>query len=509
MTDPYIEKILNADVYDVAAQTPLTQAPTLSERMGCDVRLKREDLQPIFSFKCRGAYNKMASLSDEERARGVVAASAGNHAQGVALAAQTLGVQATVVMPVTTPSIKVEAVRRRGAQVVLQGDTFDQASEFANRLVEERGATYLHPFDDPAVIAGQGTVGVEVTQQSPKPADYVFIPCGGGGLLSGMSVFLKHTWPDVKVIGVEPADAACALAARRAGERVTLPEVGLFADGCAVARVGQETHRVIEQYVDEIITATTDEMCAAVKDIFDDTRAIAEPAGALAIAGMKTYLSEHNVTGASVVAVLSGANTNFDRLRYISERTDIGERREAILSVTIPEVPGAFKAFCGTVGKRNITEFNYRGTDEQTARVFVGLTVAPQSDDVEDLVHKLESQGYSAVDLTDNEMAKLHVRHMIGGKMTLRESEERVFRVEFPERPGALMKFLDALGSDFNISMFHYRNHGAAYGRILVGFTDNDQDRSQLVARLDQVGFRYWEETENPAYQAYLKPLAL
>jgi threonine dehydratase len=337
----------------------------------------------------------------------------------------------------------------------------------------------------------------------------VFIPCGGGGLLSGMAVFLKNTWPDVKVIGVEPADAACALAARRAGERVTLSEVGLFADGCAVARVGLETHRVIEQYVDDIITATTDEMCAAVKDIFDDTRAIAEPAGALAIAGMKTYLSEHNVTGASVVAVLSGANTNFDRLRYISERTDIGERREAILSVTIPEVPGAFKAFCGTVGKRNITEFNYRGTDEQTARVFVGLTVAPQSDDVADLVGKLENQGYSAVDLTDNEMAKLHVRHMIGGKMTLRESEERVFRVEFPERPGALMKFLDALGSDFNISMFHYRNHGAAYGRILVGFTDRDHDRSKLTARLDQVGFRYWEETENPAYQAYLKPLAL
>ena len=324
-----------------------------------------------------------------------------------------------------------------------------------------------------------------------------------------MAVFLKNTWPDVKIIGVEPADAACALAARRAGDRVTLAEVGLFADGCAVARVGQETHRVIEQYVDDIITATTDEMCAAVKDIFDDTRAIAEPAGALAIAGMKTYLGEHSVTGASVVAVLSGANTNFDRLGYISERTDIGERREAILSVTIPEVPGAFKAFCGTVGKRNITEFNYRGTDEQTAKVFVGLTVAPQSDDVEDLVHKLESQGYSVVDLTDNEMAKLHVRHMIGGKMTLGDSEERVFRIEFPERPGALMKFLDALGSDFNISMFHYRNHGAADGRILVGFTDNDQDRSRLIARLDQVGFRYWEETENPAYQAFLKPLAL
>jgi threonine dehydratase len=509
MTDPYIEKILNADVYDVATQTPLTQAPALSERLGCDVRLKREDLQPIFSFKCRGAYNKMASLSDEERARGVVAASAGNHAQGVALAAQKLDVQATIVMPITTPSIKVEAVRRRGANVVLEGDAFDQASEFANRLVEERGATYLHPFDDPEVIAGQGTVAVEVTRQSPKPADYVFIPCGGGGLLSGMAVYLKHTWPDVKVIGVEPEDAACALAARQHRGRVTLSEVGLFADGCAVARVGEETHRVIEQYVDDIITATTDEMCAAVKDIFDDTRAIAEPAGALAIAGMKAYLSRHDLTGASVVAVLSGANTNFDRLRYISERTDIGERREAILSVTIPEVPGAFKAFCGVIGKRNITEFNYRGTDEQSAKVFVGLTVAPKSGDVHDLVQKLESRGYSAVDLTDNEMAKLHVRHMIGGKMTLTESDERVFRVEFPERPGALMKFLDALGSDFNISLFHYRNHGAAYGRILVGFTDSDQDRSKLTARLDQVGFRYWEETENPAYQAYLKPLAL
>jgi len=509
MTDPYIDKILNADVYDVASQTPLTYAPALSDRLGCDVRLKREDLQPIFSFKCRGAYNKMASLSDEERARGVVAASAGNHAQGVALAAQKLGVQATIVMPITTPSIKVDAVKRRGANVVLQGDAFDQASDHANRLVEERGATYLHPFDDPAVIAGQGTVGLEVTRQSSRPADYVFIPCGGGGLLSGMAVFLKHTWPDVKVIGVEPADAACALSARQAGKRVALSEVGLFADGCAVAQVGEETHRIIEQYVDDIVTATTDEMCAAVKDIFDDTRAIAEPAGALAIAGMKTYLSTHQVSDASVVAVLSGANTNFDRLRYISERTDIGERREAILSVTIPEVPGAFKAFCGTIGKRNITEFNYRGTDEQTARVFVGLTVAPQSDDVDELVQKLEGQGYSAADLTDNEMAKLHVRHMIGGKITLNETEERVFRVEFPERPGALMKFLDALGSDFNISMFHYRNHGAAYGRILVGFTDSDEGRSELTARLDQIGFRYWEETNNPAYQAYLKPLAL
>jgi threonine dehydratase len=509
MTDPYIDKILNANVYDVATKTPLTHAPSLSERLDCDVHLKREDLQPIFSFKCRGAYNKMSSLTDEERARGVVAASAGNHAQGVALAAQKLGVDATIVMPVTTPSIKVDAVKRRGANVVLQGDAFDQASEFASRLVAERGATYLHPFDDPDVIAGQGTVGLEVSRQLPSPADYVFIPCGGGGLLSGMAVFLKHVWPEVMVIGVEPADAACALAARQNSERVTLDSVGLFADGCAVARVGKETHRVIEQYVDDIITASTDEMCAAVKDIFEDTRAIAEPAGALAIAGMKTYLAEHDLTGKRVVAVLSGANTNFDRLRYISERTDIGERREAVLSVTIPEEPGAFRAFCRTIGKRNITEFNYRAGSDTDARVFVGLTVVPQSRDVSDLTGNLEHCGYSVVDLTDNEMAKLHVRHMIGGQLIANGSQEHVFRVEFPERPGALMTFLDALGSEFNISMFHYRNHGAAYGRILVGFTGAEGFGGRLIATLNGIGFRYWEETENPAYREYLKPVDL
>ena len=509
MTDPYIAKILCADVYDVATETPLTPAPLLSERLGCDVHLKREDLQPIFSFKCRGAYNKMVSLSDEQRARGVVAASAGNHAQGVALAAQRLGVDATIVMPITTPAIKVDAVKRRGANVVLMGDAFDQASEFASGLVAERGATYLHPFDDSEVIAGQGTVGVEITQQITTPADYVFIPCGGGGLLSGMAVFLKHAWPGVKVIGVEPADAACALAARQKGERVTLDEVGLFADGCAVARVGAETHRLIEQYVDDIITATTDEMCAAVKDIFDDTRAIAEPAGALAIAGMKTYLAANKVGNATVIAVLSGANTNFDRLRYISERTDIGERREAILSVTIPEEPGAFRAFCRVIGKRNITEFNYRSSDETSARVFVGVTVRPQTDDVSELTSRLLDHGYSAVDLTDNEMAKLHVRYMIGGKTTACDGIERIFRVEFPERPGALLMFLDALGADFNISLFHYRNHGAAYGRILVGVTGIGSNDRRLDNTLDSIGFRYWEETQNPAYDAYLKPLEL
>ena len=505
MTDPYIDNILSADVYDVATETPLTDAPSLSERLLCNVQLKREDLQPIFSFKCRGAYNKMRLLSAEQRARGVVAASAGNHAQGVALAAQKLGVDATIVMPLTTPSIKVDAVRRRGANVVLHGDAFDQASEFASTLVEERGATYLHPFDDPSVIAGQGTVGVEVAKQAVTPADYVFVPCGGGGLLSGMAVYLKHVWPETKIIGVEPADAACALAARKNGSRVTLDEVGLFADGCAVARIGEETHRVISQYVDEIITATTDEMCAAVKDIFDDTRAIAEPAGALAIAGMKSFLSEHALQGKSVIAVLSGANTNFDRLRYISERTDIGERREAVLSVTIPETPGAFRAFCGAIGKRNITEFNYRGANSSSANVFVGLTVAPMSNDVAELTTKLLAEGYQTLDLTDNEMAKVHVRYMIGGPQPGNDVTERVYRVEFPERPGALMKFLDALGDDFNISMFHYRNHGAAYGRILVGFSGDIAYSASLNETLDRVGFRYWEESDNPAYRAYLQ----
>ena len=508
MTDPYIDKILNANVYDVATKTPLTHAPSLSERLDCDVHLKREDLQPIFSFKCRGAYNKMSSLTDEERARGVVAASAGNHAQGVALAAQKLGVDATIVMPVTTPSIKVDAVKRRGANVVLQGDAFDQASEFASRLVAERGATYLHPFDDPDVIAGQGTVGLEVSRQLPSPADYVFIPCGGGGLLSGMAVFLKHVWPEVMVIGVEPADAACALAARQNSERVTLDSVGLFADGCAVARVGKETHRVIEQYVDDIITASTDEMCAAVKDIFEDTRAIAEPAGALAIAGMKTYLAEHDLTGKRVVAVLSGANTNFDRLRYISERTEIGERREAILSVTIPERAGAFRTFCSAIGKRNITEFNYRYEMSGEARVFVGLTVTPDDEGVFALQSVLERKGYRVLDMTDNETAKLHLRHMIGGRISRDITDEMVFRVEFPERPGALLKFLNLMRPGWNISLFHYRNQGADYGRILVGLQVPEKDDKAFDKFLSTLGYPWVEETLNPVYRMFLQQSA-
>ena len=365
MPQSYIKRILNARVYDVARETPLEQALLLSKRIGNEAWLKREDLQPVFSFKCRGAFNKLINLSDEARAKGVVAASAGNHAQGVALGAQKLGVKATIVMPLTTPAIKVDAVRSRGATVILFGDTFDEAATKARELVEEKGMTFLHPFDDPDVIAGQGTVAMEMARQAPAPFDYVFICCGGGGLLAGMAAYLRYVWPNTKIIGVEPEDAACAKAALEKQRRVTLKEVGLFADGCAVAQVGKETFRIIRETVDEIITVSTDEICAAVKDIFEDTRAIAEPAGALAVAGMKKYAEAHGITGASMAATVSGANTNFDRLRYISERTEIGEQREAVISVTIPEKPGAFKKFCATLGKRNITEFNYRYTDSE------------------------------------------------------------------------------------------------------------------------------------------------
>jgi len=504
MSESYIKRILNARVYDVARETPVDHAPLMSRRLGNEVWYKREDLQPIFSFKCRGAYNKMANMSPEALAKGVVAASAGNHAQGVALAAQKLGVKAKIVMPVTTPAIKVDAVRSRGATVVLYGDAFDEAADKAQELVERDGMTYLPPFDDPDVIAGQGTVAMEVARQCGKPLDYVFVPCGGGGLLAGMAAYFKYVWPDTKVIGVEPEDAACAQAALIKGRRVKLKEVGLFADGCAVQQVGKETFRVIRETVHDIITASTDEICAAVKDIFEDTRAIAEPAGALAIAGMKKYAAAHNLKGATMLAVVSGANTNFDRLRYISERTEIGERREAVISVTIPERAGAFKKFCSALGKRNITEFNYRYEDAEQARVFVGLTVTPNSDDLQKLCLRLADSGYAVSDFTDNETAKLHVRHMVGGRAPVSLADEMVFRVEFPERPGALLNFLNALGTDYSISMFHYRNHGAAYGRILVGLQVAAGKRAALRAAIASVGYRHWEETDNAAYQQYL-----
>jgi threonine dehydratase len=504
MTQPYIKRILNAQVYDVARETPLEPAPLLSARIGNQAFLKREDLQPVFSFKCRGAYNKMVHLDEAARSAGVVAASAGNHAQGVALAASKLDIKAKIVMPVTTPAIKVDAVKALGARVILHGDSFDEAALRAQTLVEEEGLTFIHPFDDPDVIAGQATVAVELVRQSHQPLDYVFVCCGGGGLLAGMATYLRYVWPNTRVIGVEPEDAACVKAALDQGKRVRLKEVGLFADGCAVAQTGKETFKLIRQSVDEVITVSTDEICAAVKDIFEDSRAIAEPAGALAVAGMKKYAAEHQVSGATMAATVSGANTNFDRLRYISERTEIGERREVVLSVTIPERPGAFKAFCNAIGRRNVTEFNYRYETAAEAKVFVGLTVMPGDSSLDALQAALRDQGYGVLDLTDNETAKLHLRHMVGGRLSEDIEDEVVFRVEFPERPGSLLRFLNALGKDYSISLFHYRNHGAAYGRILVGMQVPQGKRTALRKALDNLGYRFWEETDNPAYLEYL-----
>lgn len=504
MPESYIKRILDARVYDVARETPVHEASLLSSRFGNRIWLKREDLQPVFSFKLRGAYNKMHRLRPEQRERGVVAASAGNHAQGLAMAAQRMGVPATIVMPRTTPQIKVDAVRRRGARVILAGDSYDEASGQAHKLVEEQGLTYVHPFDDPDVIAGQGTVGMEIVRQHQEPLDAIFVPVGGGGLLAGVAAYVRYVWPQTRIVGVEPEDAACLKAALEKNRRVTLPEVGLFADGCAVAQVGKETFRVIRDTVDEVITASTDEMCAAIKDIFEDTRAIAEPAGALALAGLKKYVERESVQEQQLLAIVSGANTNFDRLRYISERTEIGEHREAIISVTIPERPGSFRTFCSALGKRNITEFNYRYTSTAQARVFVGLSVEPGGEDLVGVLSELAEHGYQSEDLTGSEMAKLHVRYMVGGRAPDEVDAEVVYRVEFPERPGALLKFLSGLGQRWNITLFHYRNHGAAYGRILVGMQVPPKERAAVRRLLKDIGYRFWEESENRAYRLYL-----
>jgi len=504
MPQSYIKRILDARVYDVARETPVDEALLMSRRLDNSVWLKREDLQPVFSFKLRGAYNKMNRLSEEERSRGVVAASAGNHAQGLAMAAQKMSVKAIIVMPRTTPRIKVDAVRNRGARVILHGDSFDEAAVHAQKLVDEKGLVYVHPFDDPDVIAGQGTIGMEIVRQHPQPLDALFVPVGGGGLLAGVAAYLKYVWPQTRIIGVEPEDAACLKLALDRGRRATLSEVGLFADGCAVAQVGKEPFRVIRETVDEVITASTDEMCAAIKDIFEDTRAIAEPAGALALAGLKKYVERTGVNGQQLLAIVSGANTNFDRLRYISERTEIGEHREAVVSVTIPEKPGSFRTFCSALGRRSITEFNYRYADSGSAQVFVGLSVAPGGDDLAKLLADLKQRDYATEDMTENEVAKLHIRYMVGGHAPVMVDDERVYRVEFPERPGALLKFLSGLGQRWNISMFHYRNHGAAYGRILVGVQMKKSERREFETILDKLNYPYWEETDNRAYQLYL-----
>ncbi len=502
MPHSYVKRILNARIYDLVVETPVDEAAQLSERLGNRVLLKREDLQPVFSFKLRGAYNKMLCLSPEQLAKGVVAASAGNHAQGLAMAAKKMGVKATIVMPNTTPQIKVNAVKARGARVVLHGDTYDEASDYAQNLVKEKGMTYVHPFDDPEVIAGQGTIAMEILRQVSGPLDAVFIPVGGGGLCAGMAAYIKYVRPEIKVIAVEPDDAACLAAAMEKGRRVRLKHVGIFADGTAVAQIGKETFRVLKDTVDDVITVNADEISAAIKDIFEDTRSICEPSGALGVAGLKKYVEKHGLQGQTLLAVDSGANINFDRLRYISERTEIGERREAILAVTIPEQPGSFKAFCTALSKRNITEFNYRMGDPDQAHIFVGVQVSGDEDRLQ-LVVDLCKKGYPLVDMTDNEMAKLHIRHMVGGR-AVGATDEVVYRFEFPERPGALMNFLNQLGGRWNISMFHYRNHGAAYGRVLVGMQVSQGEQKLITQFLDDLGYVWAEETDNPAYKFFL-----
>ena len=508
--EKYVKKILSSRVYDVAIETPLQRARNLSRRLDNEVMLKREDMQPVFSFKLRGAYNKMAELGEAERARGVIAASAGNHAQGVALAARELGIKAVIVMGRNTPSIKVDAVRDLGARVILHGDTYDDAADHAMGLVAKEGYVYVHPFDDADVIAGQGTVGMEIMNQHAGAPDVIFVPVGGGGLIAGIGVYVKYLSPGTRLIGVEAEGSASMTAALAAGRRVRLPfdELDLFADGASVAQVGKETFRIARDCIDGTVTVNTDEICAAIKDLFDDTRSIAEPAGALAVAGMKKYCVENGLSGSALVAVVSGANVNFDRLRHISERAEVGEQREVVLGVTIPEEKGSFRRFCRALGRHPVSEFNYRYAGEQDAHVFVGLQVG-DPDDRHALIDGLTQAGYPVSDMTDNEAAKLHVRHMVGGR-TSSEKQELLYRFEFPERPGALMRFLSVLGTGWNITMFHYRNHGAAWGRVLAGFevpagANLARERKRLAAYLKKIGYRYWEETDNPAYSLFLK----
>jgi len=505
MTQKYIEKILSARVYDVAIESPLETARRLSVRMDNQILLKREDLQPVFSFKLRGAYNKLYQLSRKSEVKGVVAASAGNHAQGLALAASKLGVKATIVMPKTTPKIKVDSVRSYGAKAVLVGDTFDEASVYANDLCEKEGLSYIHPYDDPDVIAGQGTVAVEILRQYTDDIDAIFIPVGGGGLIAGMATFIKYLRPEVRVIGVEAADSACFAAALEKNRRVVLNQVGLFADGVAVKQIGRETWRVARQVVDEVITVNTDEICAAIKDIFDDTRSITEPAGALAVAGIKKYVEENNVSKQTLIAINSGANMNFDRLRHVSERAELGEHREGLIGVTIPEEPGSFLRFCRLIGKKGITEFNYRYSDKRTAHVFAGIQLADGLTELEELVKKLTDKNYPVLSMSDNEMAKLHVRHMVGGHANKIENEV-LYRFQFPERPGALLDFLACIGKRWNISLFHYRNHGAAFGRVLVGLQVPVIERKDVKVFLDELGFSWWDESDNEAYKMFLGP---
>ena len=503
MADDYIERILKARVYDVAIQSPLEIAPRLSARLGNEILLKREDLQPVFSFKIRGAYNKIANLSESAARRGVICASAGNHAQGVALAARRRGVPAVIVMPLATPAIKVQAVINFGGEAVLHGDLYDAAYQHAVTLARERGMVYVHAFDDPDVIAGQGTIGMEILRQSSGDIDAIFIPVGGGGLAGGIAAFVKYLSPRTKIIGVEPEDAAAMYESLQAGTRVTLDRVGIFADGVAVKRVGEEGFALARKYMDEVVLVNTDEICSAIQDTFEDTRTIPEPSGALAVAGLKKYVARTGWQDKRLVAINSGANMNFDRLRHIAERADLGGGREALLAVEIPEERGSFLKFCSVLGARNITEFNYREQSRKRAKIFVGLNLTHGAAERAATVKLLSEAGYGVVDMTDNEMAKLHVRYMVGGHAEGLE-DEMLFRVEFPERPGALLKFLEAVGARWNISLFHYRNHGSDCGRVLAGIQVPRAERPELLDDLTALRYPFVEETANTAYRMFL-----
>ena len=507
MTTDYLQKILTARVYDVAVESPLEYAPTLSERMGNRIYLKREDIQSVFSFKLRGAYNKMANLTAAQLKRGVICASAGNHAQGVALGASRLGCRAVIVMPTTTPPVKIEAVKARGGEAVLFGDSYTDAYNHALTLEKKEKLTFVHPFDDPDVIAGQGTIGMEILRQHPGRIDAVFAAIGGGGLISGVAAFIKAVRPEIKVIGVQTTDSDAMARSIKAGRRVTLPDVGLFCDGTAVKLVGEETFRLTKKYVDDIIIVDTDAVCAAIKDVFQDTRSILEPSGAMAVAGAKEYierarLSKKPVTGQTLVSIACGANMNFDRLRFVAERAEVGEAREAVFAVTIPEERGSFKRFCALVGPRNVTEFNYRISDARIAHVFVGVQISSREES-DKIRRNFEKHGFRTLDLTHDELAKLHIRHLVGGKSALAH-DELLYRFEFPERPGALMRFLDSMAPNWNISLFHYRNQGGDVGRILVGLQVPKKEMKAFREFLATLGYRYWDESENPAYKLFL-----
>lgn len=502
MTTDYLRRILTSKVYDVAVETPLEYAPQLSQRIGNTVLLKREDTQSVFSFKLRGAYNKMAHLPKTALARGVIAASAGNHAQGVALSAKRLGCRAVIVMPTTTPGVKTDAVRALGAEVVLYGDSFSDAYGHALTLEKKQQLTFVHPFDDPDVIAGQGTIGMEILRQHAEPIEAIFVAIGGGGLISGIAAYVKQIRPEIKVIGVQTIDSDAMVRSVRAGRRITLTDVGLFSDGTAVKQVGVETFRLTRTLVDDYVLVDTDAICAAIKDVFQDTRSVLEPAGALALAGAKQYAAEHKLKGKTLVAIACGANMNFDRLRFVAERAEVGEAREAIFAVTLPEQRGSFRAFCELVGNRNVTEFNYRISDATSAYVFVGIQVSTLGEPNK-IANNFRKHGFNTLDLTHDEMAKTHLRHMVGGRSNL-AGNELLYRFEFPERPGALMRFLNSMKPDWNISLFHYRNQGADYGQILIGIQVPPGSKKAFKAFLEEVGYPHWNESDNPAYKLFL-----